>query len=126
MRRDSFRRALTPMCRETYNTYMKNLLAMAFFLYEAMVWAADAPGLLAARGLVDRYFDEFNSADEELYKNEFENSRAAATIGREIPLFECPDPDIERTYYFRWWTYRKHIRRVKGGSASRRGLSLAC
>ena len=103
-------------CVVAYNTYMKKRLAIAFFLCAATVQAADAPGLLISRGVVDRYFDEFNSADEELYKNEFENSRAATTIGREIPLFECPDPDIERTYYFRWWTYRKHIRRVKDGT----------
>ena len=65
--------------------------------------------------LVEGHFRSFNAADEELYRNEFDNSRAAATIGREIPLFECPDQDVERTYYFRWWTYRKHIRRVKDG-----------
>lgn len=66
--------------------------------------------------LLRRYFDEFNAGDEELYTNAFCNAVAAETIGREIPLFECPDKDIERTYYFRWWTYRKHIRRTKDGS----------
>jgi len=29
-----------------------------------------------------------------------------------VPLFECPDKDFERTYYFRWWTYRKHIKQT--------------
>ena len=35
--------------------------------------------------------------------------------GDKIPLFECPDEDIERTYYFRWWTYRKHFRKTSVG-----------
>ena len=65
--------------------------------------------------LVRRRFDRFNLDDEEIYTNAFPNARALGTIGREIPLFECPDEDIERTYYFRWWTYRKHLRRTKDG-----------
>ena len=65
--------------------------------------------------LVRRRFDRFNLDDEEIYTNAIPNKAALWSIGREIPLFECPDEDIERTYYFRWWTYRKHLRRAKGG-----------
>ena len=32
-----------------------------------------------------------------------------------VPLFGCPDAQLEQTYYFRWWTYRKHIRRTPNG-----------
>ena len=32
-----------------------------------------------------------------------------------IPFFECPDKDIEEIYYFRWWTYRKHIKETPEG-----------
>jgi hypothetical protein len=32
-----------------------------------------------------------------------------------VPLFNCPDEQIEQTYYFRWWTYRKHIRQTPEG-----------
>ena len=32
-----------------------------------------------------------------------------------IPLFECPDKELEQTYYFRWWTYRKHIKQTPDG-----------
>ena len=34
---------------------------------------------------------------------------------RNVPLFECPDRDVELTYYFRWWTYRKHLRQTPDG-----------
>jgi hypothetical protein len=27
-----------------------------------------------------------------------------------IPLFDCPDDWFQQTYYFRWWSYRKHIK----------------
>lgn len=57
------------------------------------------------------YVEEFNRSDEEIYPNEITNSEAYEFLSNEIPLFECPDPDLERTYYFRWWTFRKHIRK---------------
>ena len=32
-----------------------------------------------------------------------------------IPLFECPDKGFEQIYYYRWWTFRKHIKKTPGG-----------
>lgn len=32
-----------------------------------------------------------------------------------IPFFECPDQDIEEVYYYRWWTFRKHIKKTPEG-----------
>ena len=37
------------------------------------------------------------------------NDQAAAWMERNVPLFECSDKEIEETYHFRWWAYRKHI-----------------
>ncbi|MDQ3812572.1 MAG: glycoside hydrolase [Armatimonadota bacterium] len=31
------------------------------------------------------------------------------------PLFECPDKAVEEIYYYRWWTYRKHIKQTPAG-----------
>ncbi len=61
------------------------------------------------------YVDKFNADDEELIKNDIDNDRAYEWMKQEVPLFECPDKDIERTYYFRFWTYRKHIKTTKDG-----------
>ena len=63
----------------------------------------------------DRYVAGFNAADEELYTNAIANAEAANWLKANVPQFECPDEDIQRTYYFRWWTYRKHIRRIPDG-----------
>jgi len=32
-----------------------------------------------------------------------------------VPGFECPDSAIEEIYYFRWWTFRKHLKRTPNG-----------
>ncbi|MEI6534320.1 MAG: glycosyl hydrolase family 65 protein [Verrucomicrobiaceae bacterium] len=61
------------------------------------------------------YIETFNADDEELYTGAFPNSKAWEFLSANIPLFQCPDEDIERTYYFRWWTYRKHISQTPDG-----------
>ena len=60
------------------------------------------------------YVEQFNIDDEELYSN-ISNEETFKFLQKNIPLFECPDVDFERTYYFRWWTYRKHIKKTKDG-----------
>lgn len=56
-----------------------------------------------------QYIDKFNDDDEELYINEYPNHKAKEFLAKNIPLFDCPDESINGTYYFRWWTFRKHI-----------------
>ncbi len=60
------------------------------------------------------YVDQFNADDEELYSN-IKNKDALAFLEGNIPLFECPDEDFQRTWYFRWWTYRKHVKLTEDG-----------
>jgi hypothetical protein len=74
------------------------------------------------RQLLYKYVEQFNSDDliddndpnrGELYQQYIPNREALPFLRDNIPLFSCPDEDIERAYYFRWWTYRKHIKYVK-------------
>lgn len=65
--------------------------------------------------IIRRYVDEFNRYDEEFIKNDIDNDHVYEWMIREVPVFECPDHDIEKTYYFRFWTYRKHIKTTKDG-----------
>lgn len=61
------------------------------------------------------YVTAFNSADEELYRQLIPNAKAWSFLSQNIPLFECPDKQLEQTYYFRWWTYRKHLKQTAAG-----------
>lgn len=61
------------------------------------------------------YTKKFNAADEESFPTYIPNNEAFEFLKANIPLFECPDKEIEETYYFRWWTYRKHIRQTPDG-----------
>ena len=72
------------------------------------------PGILQEKDF-KHYIDSFKENDEELYKQAYPNSEAWKFIADNVPLFECPDKQLEQTYYFRWWTYRKHIRKTDDG-----------
>ncbi|MCF0069530.1 hypothetical protein LZD49_03545 [Dyadobacter sp. CY261] len=61
------------------------------------------------------YIVAFNEADEEIYKQLIPNEKAWNFLSKNIPLFECPDKQLEQTYYFRWWTYRKHLKQTPAG-----------
>lgn len=65
--------------------------------------------------LLHDYVQKFNSDDDELYLQSIPNEKAFDFLEKNIPLFECPDKEIEKTYYFRWWTFRKHLRQTTDG-----------
>ena len=91
------------------------IVALAFlFAFSTSAAGADNAIVLSADSF-EHYVDEFNKNDEELYVQHFPNDKAWEFLKGNVPLFECPDEDIERTYYFRWWTYRKHIKNTPDG-----------
>lgn len=78
------------------------------------------PGVLMAQenlnAKLDHYVDKFNSQDNEAVINRIDNKNAGAWMKANIPLFACPDSAIEEVYYFRWWSYRKHIKDTPEGT----------
>jgi hypothetical protein len=66
-------------------------------------------------GLLKDYLREFNANDNELYTQSIPNDKALYFLENNIPFFECPDKEIEKTYYFRWWTFRKHLKETNDG-----------
>lgn len=72
-------------------------------------------GQIIDKKILKKYVEQFNMADRELYKQYIPNESSFDFLIKNIPLFECPDKTIEEIYYFRWWTYRKHIRSTPEG-----------
>jgi hypothetical protein len=62
-----------------------------------------------------RFVNEFNDLSGTPADSAIPNESAAQWMVANVPLFDCPDADLEKTYYFRWWTYRKHIRNTPHG-----------
>ena len=67
------------------------------------------------KNLLKKYVDKFNKYDHELYKQLIDNKNAYNFLLENIPIIEIPDKVIEENYYFRWWTYRKHIKSTPDG-----------
>lgn len=76
--------------------------------------AAASPSVLKP-GAFAHYVEGFNRGDRELYPQHIKNNAAWEFLRGNIPLLECPDKDIEENYYFRWWTFRKHIKETPEG-----------
>ena len=74
-----------------------------------------AQPLVLDPGAFEHYVHEFNQQDEELYSQAIPNSKGWEFLRENIPWFDCPDADLVTIYYFRWWTYRKHIERSPEG-----------
>lgn len=72
------------------------------------------PAVLAADAF-RHYVETFNANDRELYRQFIPNAAAWDFLKTNVPLFDCPDKDLEEIYYFRWWTFRKHIRQTPDG-----------
>jgi len=64
---------------------------------------------------VRNYVNTFNSKDHTHFGQAISNEDAADWMANNVPLFECPDKDIEEIYHFRWWTFRKHIKNTPDG-----------
>src|SRR5436305_1795530 len=78
----------------------------------SLLHAADARPRLIAPDSVKQYVDSFNQMDAERVVNLIPNAQAWAWMSEQVPWFECPDKDLEKMYYFRWWSYRKHIKQL--------------
>jgi hypothetical protein len=83
--------------------------------------AASVPALKPAPALVLKaesfrhYVEEFNRNDKELYAQHVPNAAAWEFLQTNVPLLDCPDKELEEIYFFRWWTFRKHIKQTPDG-----------
>lgn len=62
-----------------------------------------------------RYVEQFNANDPDGKAGYVDNRSAWEWLKGNVPLFECSDKTLEEMYYFRWWTYRKHIKQTAEG-----------
>jgi hypothetical protein len=77
--------------------------------------AAAVPHPVLDRESFRHYVDQFNRDDKEDVAGLIHNAQAWDWMRSNIPFFACPDPDVELTYYYRWWAYRKHIGKTPAG-----------
>ncbi len=76
---------------------------------------ADAAAVVLRYDDFAHYATYFNEMEDENIVTSIPNAEASEWMSRNIPLFACPDKNFEEMYYYRWWSLRKHIKRVPFG-----------
>ena len=71
--------------------------------------------VIDGESIISSYVRDFNADDDEIYGQDFRNAVAEKFLCDNVPALDCPDKELERTYYFRWWTFRKHIKSTPAG-----------
>lgn len=75
-----------------------------------------SPFLLSSDGF-KKYVDYFNAMEDEPVVQAISNKESWSWMEQNIPLFTCPQKNIEEIYYYRWWTFRKNIIKTPHGNA---------
>lgn len=90
----------------------KEFILMALFLLMGrLVYAQEVAG----NAKLKKYVDYFNSIDTEAVKNYVPNAQSFDWLSQNVPLLDCPDEVLEQNYYYRWWSFRKHLVKTPEG-----------
>lgn len=65
--------------------------------------------------LFAHYIRHFNNQDFPPDGRTISNHDTWKFLKDNIPFFTCPDKTLESVYYFRWWSYRKHLYHTEDG-----------
>jgi hypothetical protein len=111
-------RLLYPMCQMR----LPNNLCLLFLLFTCgttVCWCggdAEAQSFRVLRAQDFRHHIEFfNRMAPEEVATDIPDAQAWDWLQANVPFFTCPDPDVERTYFYRCWAFRKHITRTPKG-----------
>ncbi|MFZ2148800.1 MAG: glycosyl hydrolase family 65 protein [Sedimentisphaerales bacterium] len=89
--------------------------ALPCFLAKARTGVIDQFESILKPDSFKHYVHYFNTMEDENIVNLISNAQSWLWMKSNIPLFECPDKAFEEIYYYRWWTYRKHIKQTPDG-----------
>jgi hypothetical protein len=98
---------------------MLNCKPMKKLLYSFLIILCAKTSVLAQQvnlgQKLNQYVKQFNADDNEAVKNLVPNADAYLWLNENIPLLDFPDKEIEEKYYFRWWSFRKHLKQTPDG-----------
>src|SRR5436190_5034731 len=80
-----------------------------FALVLAMAVAARADERVLDPADYAHYVRNFNAMEPETVVNLIPDAQSWEWMTANVPLLDCPAKQLEEMYYFRWWSYRKHI-----------------
>ena len=97
-------------CRKDFAVKIAFVVAMCVSACVASKGDWPPPSSRPDADIVKMYVERFAADDVEHHTNAVPNAKAYSFMRDNVPIFECPDKEIERAYYFRWWTFRRHLK----------------
>ena len=88
---------------------------MCFVYFVVQLSASAADNTILKPAAFAQHVSRFNAMEDENVTNYISNAQSWDWLQKEIPLFECPDREVEEMYYFRWWSFRKHLVKTPTG-----------
>jgi len=99
-----------------YAKYAKGKLPLFFYFAYFAVQSSVAGDLaILNSSAFSNYVAHFNAMEDENVTNSISNADSWNWLQKEIPFFECPDKEVEEIYYFRGWSFRKHLVQTTNG-----------
>jgi hypothetical protein len=90
-------------------------LCSLMFISLGLISQAAEPFTILKPAAFSHHIERFNTMASETIVTHIPNSESWAWLQKNIPLFECPDRNVEEIYYFRWWSFRKHLKQTPKG-----------
>ena len=97
-----------------HSTFDIRHLAVAFVCVSAPAFASEAIHVLRPASFA-HHIEHFNAMEDENWTNFVSNAHSWEWLQANIPFFECPDREVEEIYYYRWWSFRKHLVQTTNG-----------
>lgn len=100
---------------------LKNIIIICFAIFIA-TGSAQAKKTIKPTDILKpedykHFVDYFNRMEDENVIQAIPNAESWEWMKSNIPLFDCPQDNFLEMYYYRWWTFRKHIKETPAGYA---------
>ena len=87
----------------------------AAFCCAAFARAQVSPAPVLDPAILKPCIDAFAAQDDGKFPAFIDTASIPDWLAKNVPLFECPDAHIQEIYYFRWYSYLKHIKPTPDG-----------
>ena len=95
--------------------FILGLACLCFLVCFDEPLSAASNSLLLNPSAFAQHIERFNALEDENVTNFISNAKSWEWLEQNIPLFECPDREVQEIYYFRWWSFRKHLKQTTNG-----------
>ncbi len=93
----------------------KLVILLLYFLLTVTAFPYTTTGQVLDPAMIGSYIDRFNMQDKGIVCATYFKRTGKRILIRQYTAIRMSDKNIEEIYYFRWWTFRKHLKKTPDG-----------